>query len=175
MLKLMSKVSAGLGLRINASKTKIMAIPLHAKGAGPGAGTEDVEGCQRVEISDGMVQVLTQFKYLGSMLVNDGKPEVELAARKTKAVFRFRQFEKMCKHLCGATKMKCNRAYVLPILLPGSEAWSLSQAQSLVLEPVYTNWLKRILGVKLFQHIAMHMSGQSVALQLWPASSQPIG
>jgi hypothetical protein len=70
------------------------------------------------------------------MLVNDGKPEVELAARKTKAVFRFRQFEKMCKHLFVATKMKCNRAYVSPILLFGSEAWSLSQAQSLVLEPV---------------------------------------
>jgi hypothetical protein len=79
MLKLVGKVSAGLGLQMNASKTKIMATPLHAKGAGPGAGTEDVEGCQGVEISDGMVQVVTQFKYLGSMLVNDGKPEVELA------------------------------------------------------------------------------------------------
>jgi hypothetical protein len=55
-----------------------------------------------------MVEVVTQFKYLGGMLVNVGKPEVELAARKTKAVFRVRQFEKMCKHLCVATKIKCN-------------------------------------------------------------------
>jgi hypothetical protein len=43
-----------------------------------------------------MVEVVTQFKYLGSMLVNDGKPEVELAARKTKAVFRFRQCASIC-------------------------------------------------------------------------------
>jgi hypothetical protein len=97
MLKVMGKVSAGLGLRINASKTKIMAIPGHAKGAGAGVGTEDVEGCQGVEINEGMVEVVTQFKYLGSMLVNDGKLDVELAARETKAVFRFRQFRR-----CGA-------------------------------------------------------------------------
>jgi hypothetical protein len=160
MLKVMGKGPAGLGLRINASKTKIIAIPGHAKVAGPGAGTEDVKVCQGVEISDGMVEVVTQFKYLGSMLVNDGKPEVELAARKTKAVFRFRQFEKMCKHLCVATKMKCNRTYVLPILLFGSEAWSLSQAQSLVLErctPTASggSWVSNCLIV-----IAMHMSGQ---------------
>jgi hypothetical protein len=46
ILKVMGKVLVGLGLRINARKTKIMAIPGHAKGAGPGAGTEDVEVCQ---------------------------------------------------------------------------------------------------------------------------------
>jgi hypothetical protein len=71
------------------------------------------EGCQGVEISEGMVEVVTQFKYLGSMLVNDGKLEVELAARKTKAVFRFRQCGKMwgTRHLSVERKMKCYRAY----------------------------------------------------------------
>jgi hypothetical protein len=34
-------------------------------------------------------RVLIQFKYLGSMLVNEGKLEGEFAARNTKAVFRF--------------------------------------------------------------------------------------
>jgi hypothetical protein len=86
MLKVMDKVSAGLGLRINARKTKFMAIPGHAKGSR--VGMEGVEGCKEVEISEGMVEVVTHFKYLGSMLVNDGKLEVELAARKTKTVFR---------------------------------------------------------------------------------------
>jgi hypothetical protein len=110
-----------------------------------------------------MVEVVTQFKYLGSMLVNDGKPEVELAARKTKAVFRFRQLSKMCKHPCVATKVKCNRSYVLPILLFGSEAWSLSQAQSLLFEPVYTNCLRSILGVNLFdRHSNAHVRAISL-------------
>jgi hypothetical protein len=156
MLKGLDKVSAGLGLRMNASKTKIMAIPGHAKGAV--VGMEGVEGCRKeVEISEGMVEVVAQLRYLGSMLVNDGKLEVELAARKTKAVVRFRQFEKMwgTRHLFVATKMKCYRAYVLPILLFGSfgsETWSLSQAQSLVLERGHTSCLRSILGVKLSDH-----------------------
>jgi hypothetical protein len=38
-----------------------------------------------------MVEVVSQFKYLSSMLVNDGKLKVELAARRIKAVFRFKQ------------------------------------------------------------------------------------
>jgi hypothetical protein len=47
---------------------------------------EDVEGCQGVEIDEGMVEVLTHFKYFGGMMVNDGKLEVELAARQPRHV-----------------------------------------------------------------------------------------
>jgi hypothetical protein len=66
-------------------------------------GTEDVEGCQGVDISEGMVECLTcQFKYLGIMLVNDGKLEVELAARETTAVFRFEKMWGIRHHfVCG--------------------------------------------------------------------------
>jgi hypothetical protein len=38
MLKVMDKISAGLGLRIKASKTETMAIPGHAKGGRGGDG-----------------------------------------------------------------------------------------------------------------------------------------
>jgi hypothetical protein len=69
MLKVMDKVSASSGLRINASKTELMPILKHAK-AGRSV-LKEVEGCQGVEISEGMVKVLTQVKYLGSMLVSD--------------------------------------------------------------------------------------------------------
>jgi hypothetical protein len=73
-----------------------------------------------------------------TLLVNHGKLEGELAARKIKTVFRFTQFAKLwgTRHLSVATKMKCFRAYVLHKLLFGSETWSLSQAQSLVLKRV---------------------------------------
>jgi hypothetical protein len=87
------------------------------------------------------------------MLGNDGKVEVELAVRKTKAVFRFKemwQFEIWgTRDLFVATKMRCYRAFVLAILLSESETWSLSQAQLLVLERVPTSCLGSILGVKL--------------------------
>ena len=61
------------------------------------------------------------------------------------------QFEKMwgTKHLSLATKVKCYKAYVLPILLFGSECWSLTKVQSQKLERVHSSCLRSILGVRL--------------------------
>jgi hypothetical protein len=82
-----------------------------------------------VVISEGLVKEVPQFKYLGSMLAASGKLDAELAIRKGRAVGRFKQFERMwgTKHLSVVTKVKCYRAYVLPILLFGSECWALSK------------------------------------------------
>jgi hypothetical protein len=64
------------------------------------------------------------------------------------------------RHLSVTTNMKCWRADVLLILLAGSEMWSPSQAQLLVLEWVHTaaseaSWVSSCLIVT-----AMHMSGR---------------
>ena len=48
-----------------------------------------------------------------------------------------------------ATKVKCYKAYVLPILLFGSECWSLTKVQSQKLERVHSSCLRSILGVRL--------------------------
>ena len=174
MLQVMDKVSAGLGLRINASKTEIMSIPKverkkgrkvdptataaadppEAAAADPAdpAATAAVQPMWEAEqISEGVVKDVSQFKYLGSMLVVDGKLDVELGIRRGRAYGRFKQFEKLwgAKHLSVSTKVKCYRAYVLPILLFGSETWALTKEQSLMLERVHTSCLRSILGVKL--------------------------
>ena len=106
---------------------------------------------EEVVISGGVVKVVSQFKYLGSVLVADGKLDVELNIRKGRAYGRFNAFKKLwgSKHLSVSTKVKCYRAYVLPILLFGSETWALSKKQSLMLERVHTSCLRSILGVKL--------------------------
>ena len=106
---------------------------------------------KEVVISEGVVKEVSQFKYLGSVLVTDGRLDVELNIRRGKAVGRFKQFEKMwgTKHLSLATKVKCYKAYVLPILLFGSECWSLTKVQSQKLERVHSSCLRSILGVRL--------------------------
>ena len=162
MLQVMDNVSAGLGLRINASKTEIMSIPeVERKKRGQKADTAaDAAAAaaattqpvwEAVEISEGVVKEVSQFKYLGSVLVVDGKLDVELGIRKGRAYGRFKQFEKLwgAKHLSVSTKVKCYRAYVLPILLFGSETWALTKEQLLMLERVHTSCLRSILGVKL--------------------------
>ena len=142
MLQTMDKVSAGLGMRINASKTEILSVPA--------AGGQQVAR-PGVPISEGEVKQVSWFKYLGSLLDESGKLERELAARKGRALARFKQFERLwgAKRLSLATKVRCYRAYVLPILLFGSETWALTKKQSLVLERVHTSCLRQILGVKL--------------------------
>jgi hypothetical protein len=146
MLQVMDRVSAGMGLRINASKTEIMSITAAGQ-----CSTEAQQEGGGVVISEGLVKEVPQFKYLGSMLAASGKLDAELAIRKGRAVGRFKQFERMwgTKHLSVVTKVKCYRAYVLPILLFGSECWALSKKQSLMLERVHTSCLRSILGVKL--------------------------
>ena len=146
MLQAMDKVAASLGLRINASKTEILSIDKDWV-EGDGSAQQGPE----VVISEGVVKEVAQFKYLGSVLVADGRLDVELRIRKGRALGRFKQFEKMwgTKHLSVSTKVKCYKAYVMPILLFGSECWALTKEQLQVLERVHTSCLRSILGVRL--------------------------
>jgi hypothetical protein len=143
MLQTMDRVSAGSGMRINASKTEILSVAA--------AAAQQTATPIAVQISEGEVKQVSSFKYLGSLLDESGKLEHELSIRRGRALARFGQFERMwgAKHLSLATKVSCYRAYVLPILLFGSETWALSKKQSLVLERVHTSCLRRMLGVKL--------------------------
>jgi hypothetical protein len=73
MLQVMDKVAASLGLRINASKTEILSIDKNwEEGHGPG------QQGPGVAISEGVVKEVSQFKCLGSVLVSDGRLDVEL-------------------------------------------------------------------------------------------------
>jgi len=147
MLQIMDKVAAGMGMHINASKTEILGL---AKRKG-GVGGEQQGAVPEVVIAEGVVKQVSKFKYLGCMIEEHGKLDTELAARKGKAVGRFRQLVKLwgTKYLSLATKIRMYRAYVLPILLFGSETWALRLEQSQMLERVHSSCLRSCLGVKL--------------------------
>ena len=59
--------------------------------------------------------------------------EAEVTARISKAKGRFAQMQWVwhTRRLPVDLKMRCFRAYVLPVLLFGSETWALTQKQSL--------------------------------------------
>jgi endonuclease/exonuclease/phosphatase family metal-dependent hydrolase len=142
MLQTMDKVCLGMGMRINASKTEIMAFVKQQQ--------QEQQGTE-VVIGEGVVKQVPKFKYLGSMLEQAGGWELELSTRKGKALARFEQFAKLwgTKHLSVSTKVRVYRAYVLPILLFGCETWALKAAQLQELERVHSYCLRRILGVRL--------------------------
>ena len=117
------KQTQSIRVRINASKTEIMSIPDVERKKGrkadpaataaadpPEAAAADPAAVQpmweAVKISEGVVKDVSQFKYLGSMLVVDGNLDVELGIRRGRAYGRFKQFEKLwgAKHLSVSTK-----------------------------------------------------------------------
>ena len=88
MLQEMDKVAASLGLRINASKAEILSIDKDWK-----EGVVPVQQGPEVVISEGVVKEVSQFKYLGSVLVTDDRLDVEWNIRRGKAVGRFKQLQ----------------------------------------------------------------------------------
>jgi hypothetical protein len=170
MLQIMDKIAADMGMCINASKTEIMSLNTAVASGNAGAATTSAvmsdASCVAspfeggVQISGGVVKQVPKFVYLGGCLVQTGGIEEELRVRKGRSLARFGQFEKLwgVKNLSVKVKVGCYKAYVLPILLFGSESWALTQQQLQMLERVHTSCLRRILGVRVSdRHTNVHV------------------
>jgi hypothetical protein len=61
-------------------------------------------------------------------------------------------------------KRKCFRAYVLPILLFGSETWALTKQQAERLEVAHSDCLRQILNMRRADRHSKQHCGHSVEL-----------
>ena len=68
-----------------------------------------------------------------------------------KALGKFQQMKQVWRNrrLKLRTKVRCYQCYVIPILLFGSEYWSMTDAQVTQLERVHSRCMRQMLGVKL--------------------------
>ena len=141
MLRVLDEKCAELGMSINASKTKLMSM---------GSGLDDVLLAD-VQLADGTAKYAEVFKYLGGLVTPSGSCEREVAARVGKALGKFKQMKQVWRNrrLKLRTKVKCYQCYVMPILLFGSEYWSMTDAQVTQLERVHSRCMRRLLGVRL--------------------------
>src|SRR6218665_3151923 len=108
------KNSKRMGLRINAEKTKTMAIGKQHEKLQVRLGTE-------------VLEQVTRFVYLGGLITEDGRCEEDVKRRIGLTCAAFGGLGKMWKEksISIATKMKLYYALVVPVLLYGSECWSL--------------------------------------------------
>src|SRR6218665_3225393 len=108
------KSSKRMGLKINAEKTKTMAI---------GKQHEELP----VRLGKGVLEQVTRFVYLGGLITEDGRCEEDVKRRIGLECAAFWGLGKMWreKSISIATKMKFYYALVVPVLLYGSECWSL--------------------------------------------------
>jgi hypothetical protein len=94
-----------------------------------------------VQLSDGEAQNVSSFKYLGGIVDSSTTWEAEVTARISKAKGRFAQMQRVwsARRPSVARMMQCFRAYVMPVLLFGSETWALNQKQADRLEVVHSD------------------------------------
>jgi hypothetical protein len=142
MLQTFDHVCGEMGMCVNAAKTELMAIG------------HEGELPDSVQLSGGDAHYVSSFKYLGGVVDTTATWDKENHLRITKARGRFAEMQRLwciCK-LKVSLKMKCYSAYVLPILMFGSESWALTKKQSNQLEVVHSDCLRQILGVHRCDH-----------------------
>ena len=138
MLKVFDSVCSRMVMCVNAAKTELMAV---------GHVGDPLEG---VQLSGGVAQYVSSFKYLGGIVGTSATSEAEVTARISKAKGRFAQMQCLwsARKLPVALKMQCFRGYVLPVLPFGGETWALKQSQADRLEVVHSDCLRHILHVR---------------------------
>ena len=89
-------------------------------------------GCEqpRILLDGSVLENVTEFTYLGSILSQDGECSAGIDARISKASKVFGSWKKKVftnRQFSISTKMKVFRALVRPVLLYGCETWSVTQ------------------------------------------------
>ena len=142
MLNKFSEASKAFGLTISLSKTEV----LHQ----PAPNTTPVE--PNICIDDTPLANVDSFKYLGSIISNDGSLDKEITSRISKAsqaLGRLRTKVLNRHNICLSTKMKVYRAVVLTSLLYGCETWTLYRSHVKQLENFHMRALRSILGIRM--------------------------
>ena len=133
--------AARFGLMFNISKTKYMFFnitgPLHPE-------------ADRVAVNGEFLEEVNDFKYLGSYVRSSPKDILVRKALAWKALQTLDVFWK--SDMSRRIKIKIFRTAVEPVLLYGSETWTLNKSDIRVLDEVYTRMLRRLLDISWQSH-----------------------
>ena len=126
-----------MGLKVNWMKTRVMRVARQ-------------KGRCEVRVDDEVIEQMDERKYLGVMISSNGSLEKEVEARIGSAVRMVRGMREAVlkrKELSKKTILKVINATMLPALMYGCEAWSLSKQQELKVQATQMRVLRRIEGV----------------------------
>ena len=126
-----------MGLKVNWMKTRVMRVARQ-------------KGRCEVKVDDEVIEQVDEMKYLGVMISSDGSIEKEVEARIGCAVRMVGGMSEAVlrrKELSKKTKLKVINATMLPTLMYGCEAWSLSKQQESKVQATQMRVLRRIEGV----------------------------
>ena len=142
---LLCKYSAYAGLKINAGKTKCMAVSKCASQR-PYCRKDTLD----ISVEGLPIEQVSNFTYLGAIISADGTIDKELSSRIQKASGAFYQLSRIwySRNIKTLTKVRIYKAAVLTILLYGGEVWNTTQAQMKRFEVFHQRCLRRILKIR---------------------------
>jgi len=134
-----TNVGKEYNLRINASKTKTMAID------------GDITD---IKIDGVSIEQVHKFAYLGSLITDDAKSEADLRQRLAVGATVMARMKTLWKShaLTLKTKVKMCKILVWPVATYGSESWVLRKDDERRLEAFEMKMLRKILGVSWQEH-----------------------
>ena len=143
-LAIFGEEATPLGMAVNWTKTKIQSLSDYLPPL-PG----------EIDINSERVETVNNFTYLGSMISSDCSSDPEIVRRLQLAYRAFGRLSRVWRSgkIRNATKFRTLNTCVLPILLYGSESWTLSSAITRRLDAYHRTCLRHILGIRWYQHI----------------------
>ena len=139
LLHSLESAAAAVGLICNESKTEFITTSLSEQSIKSLSGKE--------------IKKVEDFKYLGSSIMNSDQ---DFKNRKGMAWSACNKLDKIWQSdMHNSIKIKLFRATVEPILLYGSETWTLTTKQMKRLDGTYTNLLMRVQNIHWKQHATL--------------------
>lgn len=148
MIDVFVETYKGLGMEVNHAKTKILILRYDA----PSPTTS-----LHINVDGNIIEKVDQFNYLGSLVTSNCNLDSEINQRiksAGSAVFKLRRRVLDCKDLKKETKVAVYKAVVLPILLYGSECWTVYKKHVKSLEKFQQRQLRNILGIKWQDYVS---------------------
>ena len=102
----------------------------------------------KVKLEGETLEQVTEFVYLGGLITEDGKCTKDIKRRISLASAMFGTLGKIWRtgNISTKTKVRLYTAFVIPVLLYGSECWCLRKEDERRLLVAEMSWLRRILG-----------------------------
>ena len=125
------------GMKINKDKTKVMTI---------GESRQKL----KIKVDEEELEQVNQYQYLGVMIEQTGKQEMEINERIDKAAKMYYALNKSIigkKEVSRKTKMNVYKVIFRPILTYGSESWILNNRQKSKLQAMDMKYLRKVKGV----------------------------
>ena len=132
------------GLRVNIRKTEVML-----------SSREGREELHVMSGNGGELEQATSFKYLGSVISEEGGCDLEVRQRTKAAWAKWRQVSGVIldKRVPLKLRIKVYKTVIRPVLLYGAETWALRRKEEGILEKTEMRMLRWILGVSLMERI----------------------